>query len=225
MSEYNTKNVKIVHVGLNYFNRDKFRSEVIIEFSKPYEVPSELAIMYKTDKKKATEILLSEIESRMKAVTLTAPSYKELRSILFIRKLYAPPDMKLSPNAYSILCRRFSKAYYQLKELPEAQNLMNEITKYIEVLENTGLMDHEVRCLDYSYGMMIRKYIFSMIMLILLLIFILPGILIAYPFVIYLRWKAEKERLLVIFINFFFLFFFLLFRRRQKILIKLKLMM
>lgn len=198
MSEYNTKSVKIVHVGLNYFNRDQFRSEVIVEFSKPYEVPIELAEMYKTDKKKATEILLSEIELRMKAVTLTAPSYKELRSILFIRKLYAPPDMKLSPRAYSELCKRFSKAYYKLKELPDTQKLMNEITKYIEVLENTGLMDHEVRQLDFSFMMILRKYLFSLVILVLLLLLILPGSLVAYPFVIFLKYKAEKERLLVI---------------------------
>jgi len=198
MSEFNSKNVKIVHVGLNYFNRDKFRSEVIIEFSKPYEVPSELAVMYKTNKKKATEILLSEIESRMKAVTFIAPSYKELRSILFIRKLYAPPDIKLSPRTYSELCKGFSKAYYKLKELPDTQNLMNEIAKYIEVLESTGLMDHEVRRMDFSFMMILRKSLFSLFMLIFLLILILPGSIITYPFVKFLEYKAEKERLLVI---------------------------
>jgi glycerol-3-phosphate O-acyltransferase/dihydroxyacetone phosphate acyltransferase len=198
MSEYNSKNVKIIHVGLNYFNRDKFRSEVIIEFSKPYEVPKELALMYMIDKKKATEILLSEIECRMKAVTLIAPSYKELRSILFIRKLYAPPDTNLSsPKAYLELCKRFSKAYYELKELPDTKNLMNEIAKYIDVLENTGLMDHEVRRLDFSFMMILRKSLFSLFMLILLLILILPGSLITYPYVKFLEFKAEKERLLV----------------------------
>ena len=197
MSEFHTKNVKIVHVGLNYFNRDKFRSEVIVEISKPYEVPNELAEMFKIDKKKSTEILLSEIESRMKAVTLTAPSYKELRSILFIRKLYAPPEKKLSPKAYSELCKRFSKAYYKLKDLPDTINLMNEITQYINVLEDTGLMDHEVRRLDFSFGTILKKSIFSLLMLIVLLIFIFPGGFITYPFVKFLENKAEKERILV----------------------------
>ena len=74
MSEFGSKNVKIVPVGLNYFNRDQFRSEVIVEFAKPYEVPTELANLYKVNKREATELLLTEIESRMKAVTWTAPT-------------------------------------------------------------------------------------------------------------------------------------------------------
>lgn len=199
MSEYGSKNIKIVPVGLNYFNRDQFRSEVIIEFSKPYEVPSDLAELYKLNKREATEILLSEIESRMKAVTWTAPTYNELRSILFVRKLYAPPDTKLSPAAYSELCKRFAKGYLKLKELTETQNLMNEIKKYIVFLENTGLTDHEVKRMDFSFSWIFKKTIISFFALFILLLLTLPGVLIAYPFVLYLENKAEKERLLVLF--------------------------
>jgi len=202
VSEYNCKNLKIVPVGLNYFNRDQFRSEVIIEFSKSYEIPTELTELYKVNKREATEILLSEIESRMKSVTWTAPTYNELRSILFVRKLYAPPDTKLSPAAYSELCKRFAKGYYKVKELPETQNLMNEIKKYIVFLENTGLSDHEVRRMEFSFSWIIKKSICSLFSLIILLILTLPGILIAYPFVLYLEKKAEKERLLVIILFF-----------------------
>ena len=197
MSESNSKNVKIIPVGLNYFNRDQFRSEVIVEFSKPYEIPSDLAELYKKNKRKATEILLSEIESRMKAVTFTAPSYNELRSIYFVRKLYAMPDTKLSPSAYSELCKRFSKGYMKVKELPETQMLMNEIKKYIDILESTGLMDHEVRRMNFSYSWIWKKTILSFFLFLLFFIFALPGILITYPFVILSEKKAEKERLLV----------------------------
>ena len=51
MSEFNTENIKIVPVGLNYFNRNKFRSEVIIEFGKAFEIPREWADEFKTNKK------------------------------------------------------------------------------------------------------------------------------------------------------------------------------
>lgn len=197
MSEFGSKNVKIVPVGLNYFNRDQFRSEVIVEFAKPYEVSTELANFYKINKREATELLLTEIESRMKAVTWTAPTYNELRSILFVRKLYAPPDTKLSPAAYSELCKRFAKGYFKLKELPETQNLMNEIKKYIIFLENTGVSDHEVKRMDFSFSWIIKKTFYSFFMLLILLVLTLPGVLIAYPFVLYLQKKAEKERLLV----------------------------
>lgn len=63
MSERKCKNVNIVPVGLNYFKRDQIRSEVIIEFGKAFEIPTEWAEMYKTQKRLATEKLLNEIEN------------------------------------------------------------------------------------------------------------------------------------------------------------------
>jgi glycerol-3-phosphate O-acyltransferase / dihydroxyacetone phosphate acyltransferase len=62
MAENKCKNVNIVPVGLNYFKRDEFRSEVIIEFGKPFEVPQEWAEMYKTNKRDSIELLLKEVE-------------------------------------------------------------------------------------------------------------------------------------------------------------------
>jgi glycerol-3-phosphate O-acyltransferase/dihydroxyacetone phosphate acyltransferase len=63
MSQLNCKNVKIIPVGLNYFKREEFRSEVIIEFGKPFEVPREWADSYKINKRESTEKLLLEIEA------------------------------------------------------------------------------------------------------------------------------------------------------------------
>ena len=56
------KNIKILPVGLNYFKREEFRSIVNIEFGKAFEIPSEWAELYKTNKREATEKLLIEIE-------------------------------------------------------------------------------------------------------------------------------------------------------------------
>lgn len=63
MSEHSSKPVKIVPVGLNYYKREEFRSEVVIEFGKPFEVPTEWADIYKVNKRDATEKLLKEIEA------------------------------------------------------------------------------------------------------------------------------------------------------------------
>lgn len=62
MAEGKTKNIKILPVGLNYFKREEFRSIVNIEFGKAFEIPSEWAELYKTNKRAATEKLLIEIE-------------------------------------------------------------------------------------------------------------------------------------------------------------------
>lgn len=195
MSEYHTKNIQIVPVGLNYFNRNEFRSEVIIEFGKPYEVPTQLAEKFKENKREATEILLAEIYSRMKAVTLTAPSFTELRSLLLVRKLYLPPDLRLSPENYSLMCKRFSKGYEKLKEKQETKSLMTKIHKYIRELEMTGISDHEVRRIEFSLRWMFKQIIQNLIFFHLFLILSLPGLIVVFPFVVYLSKKAENERI------------------------------
>ena len=62
MSEGKCGNVRILPVGLNYFKREEFRSEVNIEFGTAFEIPKDWAELYKTNKREATEKLLIEIE-------------------------------------------------------------------------------------------------------------------------------------------------------------------
>lgn len=70
--------ISIVACGLKYFKPQKFRSKVIIEFSRPYRIPTELVLMYKKNKREACGQMLKEVEKKMREVTMTAPSYKEL---------------------------------------------------------------------------------------------------------------------------------------------------
>jgi glycerol-3-phosphate O-acyltransferase/dihydroxyacetone phosphate acyltransferase len=43
--------LKIVPVGMNYFHAHKFRSRAVIEFGPPFEVPANLVVMYKNNKR------------------------------------------------------------------------------------------------------------------------------------------------------------------------------
>jgi glycerol-3-phosphate O-acyltransferase/dihydroxyacetone phosphate acyltransferase len=195
MSEHITENIKIVPVGLNYFNRNKFRSEVIIEFGRAFEVPREWAEEFKVNKKDSTEKLLKEIEFRMKAVTLTAPSFLELRSIFFIRKLYIPVDAHLSPAQFSELCKRFNKGYEKLKDREEIKPEMKKVQNYMEEIDFLGLTDSQVKKMDFSYSWLLRQTIMSIMMFSLFLIISLPGILLFVPAGLFIRNKAEKERI------------------------------
>jgi glycerol-3-phosphate O-acyltransferase/dihydroxyacetone phosphate acyltransferase len=195
MSEHITENIRIVPVGLNYFNRHMFRSEVIIEFGRPFEVPREWAKEFKVNRKESTEKLLKEIEFRMKAVTLTAPSFLELRSIFFIRKLYIPVNAELSPAQFSELCKRFNKGYAKLKDKDEIKPVIKKVQSYMEELELVGLTDSQVKKMDLTYTWLLRQTIISVIMFSLSLIISLPGIVIFVPAGIFIRYKAEKERI------------------------------
>jgi len=137
----------------------------------------------------------------MKAVTLTAPSFQELRSLFFVRKLYVPPDIKLTPTQYNEICKRFSKGYEKLKDREETQSMMKKVSKYIHELESAGLNDHEVKKIDFSYSMMLKKIFRSFILFHIFLILTLPTIFILFPFAYIVKKKAERERLIVNFIK------------------------
>lgn len=197
MAEHNCKNVKIVPVGLNYFNREKFRSDVNIEFGKPFEVPTQWAEEFKTNKRDVTEKLLKEVESRMKAVTLIAPTIEELRSVLLFRNVYVPKSLKLSPTQVSELNKRFIKGYSMLKEEPECKAMLSSGADYIREIDELGLDDKDVLSTEFEQKKMKRKFILSVVMFICFLLFVTPMLLIVLPFIIYVRKVAEKERIAV----------------------------
>jgi glycerol-3-phosphate O-acyltransferase/dihydroxyacetone phosphate acyltransferase len=195
MAEHGTKNVKIVPVGLNYFKREKFRSEVIIEFGKAFEVPTEWANEFKDNKKQVTEKLLREIESRMKAVTLRAPTYEELRALHLLRKIYLPKRVKLTPTQYSELCKNFAKGYEKLKENPEYKDKVQRINNYVKEIDEIAITDTEVRNTEFKQAMLRMKFYYSTFIFFLYLTLILPGYIIMLPFIIYIKNRAERERL------------------------------
>lgn len=131
----------------------------------------------------------------MKAITLTAPSFKELRSLFLVRKLYVPKDIILTPTQYSELCKRFTKGYERLKDLPETQEIMKRVHKYINELEDTGLGDHEVKKMEFTHKWLLKKTFSGFFLFHLFLILCLPAIIIFIPFGYLIQNKAEKERL------------------------------
>lgn len=57
MSKYN-KPVKLVPCGFNYYNQDKFRSKVFLEFGPVYEIPEDMVKLFREDREKAVNNIL-----------------------------------------------------------------------------------------------------------------------------------------------------------------------
>lgn len=134
----------------------------------------------------------------MKAVTLTAPTYSELKAVYLVRKLYVPNDVKLTPTQYSELCKRFSKGYEKLKDHPDTIKAMKKVNKYIKELSYIGISDHEVKSINFSYIWLVRRSFWSFIFFHIFLVICLPAIIIMSPFAYIVQKKAERERQLVI---------------------------
>lgn len=71
--------LKIVPVGMNYFNAHKFRSRAVIEFGTPLEVPPDLVEHYKNgDRRYAIGHMLDTVYNTLVSVTVTSPDYDTL---------------------------------------------------------------------------------------------------------------------------------------------------
>ncbi len=138
----------------------------------------------------------------MKSVTLTAPSYNELKSLFIVRNLYIPTDVKVTPTQYAEICKRFTKGYEKLKENEIIKKEMEKLNEYTNELDKVGLKDRNVRSDDFTYGWIIKKNLYSFFLAALYIILSLPALILLSPFAYIVRNKAEEERIAVIFFDY-----------------------
>ena len=194
MADHGTKNIKLISCGLTYFNRDQFRSDLILEFGTPYNVPNEWGELFKINKKEAIERILQVVETQMKAVTLTAPTYKDYLSVVMSRNLYIS-NMDISPQNSNELAKRFSHVYENMKDDKDVKIIKKKIYKYMELLDNAGLEDVELQQINFNYTSFVIKTLISFILFHVYLLFSLAMITLTLPLVWFVRKLAEKERI------------------------------
>ena len=193
MANYGIKNIKILSCGFSYFNREEFRSDLVLEFGIPYKIPEYLAETFRVDKKKAIDIVLKIVESQMKSVILTAPNYKEYMFIKMLKNLYIPSDMEISAEKSIDLARRISHIYNDVKDNKNAKQLKIKVMKYMDPLDKLGLEDSDLKEINLNYNILVKKFIYSLLLFIMNLILAIPMIIVL-PIVRYVKIKAERER-------------------------------
>ncbi|CAK4919313.1 unnamed protein product [Aphanomyces euteiches] len=141
-------NVPVVPIGLTYFRGHRFRGRVVIEFGEPIFVTNELMEEYKEDRRKACNTFLSAVEEGMRSVIVTAPDYNVLQLVYTARRLWQPSGVKLTAKDTQDLNRRFAEAYKILKDLPDSQDDLRQLSlkldEYRKSLSLMGLKDHQV---------------------------------------------------------------------------------
>ncbi len=187
----------IIPSGLKYFNRDNFRSNVIVEYGRPFKPTKKMIDNWKKgDKRKAVSQFLTVLRERMKQVTMTAPSYHEMQSIYMARNLYLPKNIKnLSPEAENEIYQRFFNGYNMVKDNPEVKQLIEAITSYRMMLKLFNIADPELRYFKVSGWSQIYLILVSLVRLIFSLIFVLPGNWMIYPLSLFIGHYVERERI------------------------------
>jgi len=137
--------VKIVPVGLNYFNGHRFRSLAYADFGDPISIPPELVEKYKdkATKREACAALLETIYESLQAVTVNAPDYSVMRLIQMVRRLYNP-GAQLNADDKLKLHRRFALGYTKFKDDPRVQSLIKGVADYDFKLKHYHAKDSQV---------------------------------------------------------------------------------
>lgn len=184
LAEYPDCNVKIVPVGMNYFNPHKFRSRAVIEFGTPIEISSELVQKYKSggdEKREAVSSLLDVVTDGLKTVTVRCSDWDTLMTIQAARRLYRPSGRKLPLPVVVELNRRLLEGYLHYKDSPDIIKLRNHVTSYNKELNNLGIKDHQVETVSLSKLTILGKLIYRSIKLLVLSVFALPGTILFAP--------------------------------------------
>ncbi len=172
--------VTIIPCGLNYMHRDRFRSQVLIEFGEPIVIGDEWLARFKADERGAVQSLTDYLADSLKAVTLNAPDWSTLRFIQAARRLYKPATANLSPGVYVELNRRFVETWLRVGDEPEMRAFREQLDDYQSRLEVLGLKDYQLRK-KVSIAKAFRRLIGRSILMMLLLPIAIPGVLLHLP--------------------------------------------
>ena len=93
-------------------------------------IPESLGNLFKENKKHAVDIVLKIVETQMRLVILTAPTYKEYMLIKMLRNLYVPNDYVLPPEKSTELARRIEYIYNSVRDNKKAEIIRMNVLKY-----------------------------------------------------------------------------------------------
>ena len=197
MANYGVKGIKIISCGFTYYSRDEFRSDVVLQFGVPFEIPESLGEAFKVNKKQAIDLVLKIVETQLRSTILTAPTYKEYMLIKMLRNLYIPSDSEISCEISTDLARRISHFYNSSKDNPDTKQLTKKVMEYMDILEKLGLEDNDFKGINIKSNdknMLIIKFLFSLILFFIGLLLAFPMFILVVPLAKWVRVIAERER-------------------------------
>jgi glycerol-3-phosphate O-acyltransferase/dihydroxyacetone phosphate acyltransferase len=189
-------NVTIVPVGLNYFRGHRFRGRVVVEFGEPIRITKPLVQEFKHSKRDAYQTLMTQVETGMRSVIVTAPSYDQLTPMHTARRLYQRAPGQTTKEKQE-LARRFSMAFRILKSkygkrIPnDLVELEKKLVDYQETLAQWGIYDYQVPTLTVPYSRLWYTFAHGLLVGIITCI---PSIILNFPVGILAGQYAKRER-------------------------------
>ncbi len=178
--------VKIVPCGLNYRQRTRLRSRVLIQFGQPIERDDEAVAKIlaeaadESDASATPRALTKVIEMGLRAMTINTADFDTLRVLDSVRRLYQPPKRKLSLAERAEISRRFIDHWERLSHVPELEQLYRDVDGYQFKLDALGLKDSDLKHAP-SRLTAVTKLVQHVFLLLVMLPFAIPGFAIHFP--------------------------------------------
>lgn len=164
-----------------------------MEYGKPIEVPRQLVLQYRKDKRVACEKLLEMIEARLRSVTLNYPSFHAQEQVTLARRLYQPRGMELSANDFLKLQRRFTMGLIMMRDRADVQDVLAKLDEYNANLQRNTMHDYEVESIETEETGVKRTLLLRFIVLLGIVMVSIPGAALNAPLGLISRYMAKRE--------------------------------
>lgn len=135
--------VYLIPTGLVYFDRNRFRSNVLIQFGAPIEIDEPRMELQARDGEGAVRDLTELIDARLRALTINAEDWQQVWVLDGVRRLYQPEGATLEDRAR--VARRFHLAYPLVKDRPEVRRLYSRVERFLVRKSALGIDDATLR--------------------------------------------------------------------------------
>jgi len=194
-------NLKIIPVGINYFNGHRFRSRVFVDIGQPIVPDPSLVEQFRkggAERKMAQNKLLEQVATALKGVTVEASDFNHLLFLRAVRRLYKSTTHKASPEERMALMLAFSKGYKRDVNDKQVQHLYQDVLNYRQRLIRLDISDHEVsrshpRDTLVSTAAAVLSLLQSVLFLIACGVVLLPGFVVIFPWRVLTRYISKKK--------------------------------
>jgi glycerol-3-phosphate O-acyltransferase/dihydroxyacetone phosphate acyltransferase len=180
--------IPVIPLGLNYFNKDHFRSQMTLEFGPPMTITPDMvqSEAFQEDEHNEVKRLTHELEERMHDVTLNASDFSTIRAAQVMRRLYLNTPGSIDANKEVRLTQYIINMLEQEPRDDEQKGriagIRGKVLRYKEQLEKLRLKDQEVILPVPKEQSLLQLFLERILYLLVLLPLATPGLLLNFPY-------------------------------------------
>eukprot|EP01087_Luapelamoeba_hula_P005821 TRINITY_DN1586_c1_g2_i1.p1 TRINITY_DN1586_c1_g2~~TRINITY_DN1586_c1_g2_i1.p1 ORF type:complete len:488 (+),score=75.95 TRINITY_DN1586_c1_g2_i1:192-1655(+) len=178
------ESVPIVPCGISYAKKDKFRSQVLVQFGKAVMIPNEVVtaegeMVQGYDEHQVVSEYTQLLSKRMRHLTVNVNDWDTMRLVATTRRLYIN-GRHLELQDWLTVTRRIAKMYEGKLDNPEIQTLKKDIAAYQETLDTLTFRDSFFTA-DVNKRELTRTLLFRLVVLLCILPFAVVGSVLYAP--------------------------------------------